>query len=162
MPTIPQGHSRETSHADIDEDPQSYSWLGVDPYAQPPTITTTEPSWARGYSIASDASGEYLPIRFFARRESQDDIALVRRRSSSNHSATPDEEIGAPVFNLHPFARVKRPSLGRSLSSSQFVGRASNPDVPEAVTGSEAEDGFGEEGWCRRRSTFASLAPVVA
>lgn len=161
MPTIPQGHSRETSHADIDEDPQSHPWLGIDPYAQP--LANAEPSFARGYSITSEGGpGEYLPIRFYTRRESQDDIALLRRRSSSNHSATPEEEIGAPVFNLHPFARVKRPSVGRSLSSSQLMDRATNPDVPEAVTGSEAEDGFDEEGWCRRRSTFASLGPVMA
>lgn len=70
------------------------------------------------------------------------------------------------MFNLHPFQSCpRRPSMGgRSASSYELYKRSfSRPDVPEAVTGSEPEDGDPLDvddgnGWCRRRSTFASVA----
>lgn len=174
MPTIPQGHSRETSLADSVLDDDVTGWAGVDPYAQDPSS-----AFPRGYSIgsgrqdslASDGSGEFIPLRFAGRRESQDDLALLsyRRRSSNNSAAssagdpaTAAAGMGAPVFNLHPFQR--RPSIQRSVSSQDaLVFRRRRADVPEAVTGSEAEDGDGDaldadnEGWCRRRSTFSNV-----
>ncbi|GAC94889.1 hypothetical protein PHSY_002462 [Pseudozyma hubeiensis SY62] len=172
MPTIPQGHSRETSIAETATSTDGYEsmpWLGVDPYAQDPADT-----FPRGYSIshrhdslASESGGEYLPIRFYTRRESQDDIALLdltRRRDPSPH-----QEPQGPIFNLHPFQKTSpaRPGLVRSTSSpadekvdARFFRHA---DVPEAVTGSEAEDdgalNLDGDGWCRRRSTFSSLLP---
>ncbi|KAJ9474914.1 hypothetical protein PHBOTO_004776 [Pseudozyma hubeiensis] len=172
MPTIPQGHSRETSLAETataTDEYESLPWLGVDPYAQDPA----DP-FPRGYSIshrqdslASESGGEYLPIRFYTRRESQDDIALLdmaRRRDSS-----PSQEAQEPIFNLHPFQKTSptRPGLTRSTSSpadEKVYGRYfRHADVPEAVTGSEAEDDGASEldgdGWCRRRSTFSSVLP---
>jgi hypothetical protein len=140
MPTIPQGHSRETSRADsVDE--------GIDP------CEVGEELFARGYSVrhdslASDGSGEWIPLRFGSwRRESQDDLALLtpaRRDSFVQRGA-------APVFNLTPF---RRPTLdaGRRYSRSAQV-----PDVPEAVTSASEteEEGIDLDGWCRRRSTFS-------
>lgn len=172
MPTIPQGHSRETSLAETATSTNEYEsmpWLGVDPYAQYPADV-----FPRGYSIshrhdslASESGGEYLPIRFYTRRESQDDIALLdmaRRRDSSPH-----QESQEPIFNLHSFQKTSptRPGLTRSTSSpadEKVYGRYfRHADVPEAVTGSEAEDDGALEldgdGWCRRRSTFSSVLP---
>lgn len=182
LPTIPQGHSRETSLADDDLEPPS--WAGIDPYTQPLSSTDI---FARGYrqdSLASDGSGEFIPLRFYgARRESQDDLALLpnRRRSSNNSNASSasfasgraaaggegNGAAGGPVFNLHPFQ--KRPSLiRRSISSQDATAgfRRHAADVPV----SEAEDGDGDgdlidlidnNGWCRRRSTFSNLVDPV-
>ncbi|SPO31012.1 uncharacterized protein UTRI_05351_B [Ustilago trichophora] len=169
MPTIPQGHSRETSLADSVVNDETPSWAGIDPYTQDPA----EPH-PRGYSIsssarqdslASDGSGDFIPLRVFpARRESQDDLALLNfRRRSSNSStsanSTNDPAATRPVFNLHPFQ--KRPQIGRSFSSQEAFRR--HADVPEPVT-SETEDGNlrdDGEGWCRRRSSFTtSLVPA--
>ncbi|SPO30734.1 uncharacterized protein UTRI_05351 [Ustilago trichophora] len=167
MPTIPQGHSRETSLADSVIDDETSSWAGIDPYTQDPA----EP-YPRGYSLggvgarqdslASDGSGDFIPLRvFYSRRESQDDLALLNfpRRSSNNSSTTCTNTTNdppgiRPVFNLHPFQ--KRPQIARGFSSQEPF--RSHADVPEPVT-SEAEDqDFSKdgEGWCRRRSSFTN------
>ncbi|KAF6766944.1 hypothetical protein PSEUBRA_001470 [Kalmanozyma brasiliensis GHG001] len=141
MPTIPQGHSRETSAAEMAE--EDFPWSGVDPYTQSPGDAFPR-GFSRKDSFVSDGPGEYLPFSF-GRRESRDDIALLTRRRSSSNSSQ-EGPIFRPTF---------RPTFGRSTSSGELRHR---PDVPEAVTGSEAEDGeVDDEGWCRRRSTFASV-----
>ncbi|SPO47595.1 uncharacterized protein PSANT_05283 [Moesziomyces antarcticus] len=153
MPTIPQGHSRETSLADSVDD-------GIDP------CEVGDELFARGYSVrhdslASDGSGEWIPLRFGSwRRESQDDLALLSpaRRDSFVQRAA------APVFNLTPFRRPTMDAGRRDSRSAQV------PDVPEAVTSETEEDGIDLEGWCRRRSTFsdqihqspARTAPALA
>ncbi|SNX87112.1 uncharacterized protein MEPE_05822 [Melanopsichium pennsylvanicum] len=172
LPTIHQGHSRETSLADsaIDNNVHTdrdkgvaMSWLGVDPYSQDPMD-----AFPRGYSVggrhdsfASDTSGEFVPLRFYNRRESQDDLALLNiRRRSSNNSATVETEAAMPAFNLQPFSTStsKRQVLARSFSTKE-VSIRHYADVPEAVTASEAEaeDDDLLDGWCRRRSTFSSI-----
>ncbi|CBQ68951.1 conserved hypothetical protein [Sporisorium reilianum SRZ2] len=146
MPTIPQGHSRDSSL--VDEPPtDDPPWLGIDPYAQP--------SYQQD-SLTPPTDGEYLPFRFYARRESQD--VLVRLANAAS--------AAAPVFNLHPFqSRARRPSMGaRSASSYELYKRSfACPDVPmEAEDDDLFEDDDGN-GWCRRRSTVASVqvAPTV-
>lgn len=94
MPTIPQGHSRENSRADGEEEEEDLvleapSWAGIDPYSQPDvfsrgySFTSTTSSTGglgagvgRHDSLSSDGSGEFIPLRF-GRRESQDDLALI-------------------------------------------------------------------------------------
>ncbi|TKY88854.1 hypothetical protein EX895_002095 [Sporisorium graminicola] len=155
MPTIPQGHSRETSLTAADDNgPQTPPWLGMDPYAA---------TGQRCDSFASEAGGggggELLPFRFFPRRGSQDDLALLSSRPRTALSGASAGASEGPLFNLHPFA-PRRPSIGRSASSyDRHPRRFSRPDVPEAVTGSEeSADPFDDgDGWCRRRSTLASL-----
>ena len=160
MPTIPQGVSREPSSVDDPPpDGEKPLWLGIDPYAQ-------DLGFARRYSHRSDSVtgadaglGEYVPFRFYTRRESQDDIALlhIQRRSSNNSADNAETSRGAgPVFDLDPF---RRPSMGRSASSHEvYRRRFSRPDVPEAVTGWLEADDVDGQGWCRRRSTLECVS----
>ena len=155
---------RRAPGREIDVEAAGYHDEGVDPCA------VDDELFARGYSVrhdslASDGSGEWIPLRFGSwRRESQDDLALLspaRRDSFVQHDRT------APVFNLTPFRRPT-PDNARRYSRSAQV-----PDVPEAVTSaSETEDNDATnlDGWCRRRSTFsdqihpspARTAPTLA
>lgn len=177
MPTIPQGHTRDSSLADtIGDDGDEHGsmpWLGLDPYAQDRADTLARYSISQlSDGLTSDAGlGEFVPFRFYTRRESKDDIAqldLARRRSSNESDAGQ-----GPVFNLDPFRRSsasRRPSWPRGVVSYEGYHRTfTRPDVPEAVTGSEAEDADADadenqtqtylngDGWCRRRSTFSTV-----
>ncbi|KAJ1019858.1 hypothetical protein NDA13_006081 [Ustilago tritici] len=149
MPTTPQDHSRENSRADeIEEDfdIQDASWIGVDPFTSGYPI--------RHDGFAFDGSGELIHLRFGSwRRGSQDDLAFIRHRSSSISSNSPSSEnVGGPVFNLHPF---KRPSV---VGRRRFSRSAAVPDVPEAASSASGEGEWRiDEGWCRRRSTLINV-----
>ena len=148
MPTIPQDHSRENSRADeIEEDfdIQDASWMGEDPF------TSGYPIRHDGFVL--DGSGEFIPLRFGSwRRGSQNDLAFIRHRSSFISSNSPSSEnVGGPVFNLHPF---KRPSV---VGRRRFSRSAAVPDVSEAASSASGEGEWGiDEGWCRRRSTLSN------
>lgn len=156
MPTIQQGHSRDTSLADSNDGDRGEDENDHDVFFPLPVTS----GFARQDSLASDSSGEFIPLRFIPwRRDSQDNLALLRRGTSANPSPAETNAAAAPVFNLHPFQVMpQRPGMVRSFST---------PDVPETVTSaSETEDndlpGLGADGWCRRRSTFSNaLEPTT-
>lgn len=188
MPTIPQGHSRETSLADDDDEQQPLQTgqtladgrMVILPSFSAPHLG----AFGRKISIAaseySDEGGDFIPLRLGSlgrRASSQDPVRHLAPASSIG----PDRPIKFDLtsFQTAPLA-AKEPAGSRLLTppitprTSSCVGGTLDrrfsrsglvPDVPE--TASEAEDGdlldydYNTTGR-RRRSTFSVPEPSLA